>query len=231
MLRQSHTKAGSRLSDRSSDTFYSSVRPFFFVQKYPSGPERRTAELLLPALLQSNPLFRSELAFWKFMAARPHGGGNLAGLLGSGSSMSICPRRSLCKHDQSPDQSKRSKPRLVWLSLLTVWPRVCSQGSTDETDDTAACTDFFIFYLIYPGAYLRTALLRYLSRVKEWHSTSYSVLHLQMHKSALDPAHTLSRLHTHIGTLSQAQSGSRSREGMWDGMTHRVTPDGSLNDK
>lgn len=62
-------------------------------------------------------------------------------------------------------------------------------------------------------------LLRYRSRVTEWQSAC-SALHLQMHKSALDPAHTLC-LHTHIRTLSQAQSGSCCRESMRDRMTHQ----------
>lgn len=144
MLRQSHTKVGSQLSDRLSGTFYSSMRPFL----YKSIPLAQRGGRLSCFSQRSFKVILSFAVSWHFgslwQRGRKGGIWLRAVVLTSGSSMSICPRRSLCKHDQSPDQprlSKRSKPRLVWLSLLTVWLRVCIQGSTEKRDDTAACTD------------------------------------------------------------------------------------------
>lgn len=75
MPTQSHTKVGSQLSDRLSDTFYSSPRSFSTkVSLWPTVQvEKKEMSWfsLLPS--QSNPLFCCELAFGKFMATRPQG--------------------------------------------------------------------------------------------------------------------------------------------------------------
>ena len=163
--------------------------------------------------------------FWKSVAAQPRGGFSLkAAVLGPGSSASICSRRSVCKHGRSPDQTPLNQTAKslanAWLSLPTVWLRVCVRSST-EKERWHDCARWFksasSHYLVLAftleniqtwGSGCRT--------LPEWSAGMarclffYSALRLQIHKSVPTPAHTPAPSHA-PETLSQSPIGLREQ--------------------
>ena len=166
--------------------------------------------------------------FWKSVAAQPRGGFSLkAAVLGPGSSASICSRRSVCKHGRSPDQTPLNQTAKslanAWLSLPTVWLRVCVRSST-EKERWHDCARWFksasSHYLVLAftleniqtwGSGCRT--------LPEWSAGMarclffYSALRLQIHKSVPTPAHTPAPSHPLLKHSRKARSGCRSRGG------------------